>query len=87
MNHLLITAVFVICVSEIEKQFEVSVFLVLVVSFVGEKNQDLYQLFRATLENEGDMTHLFSRRRRLRRKIKAGLIEPKLIMEGTVFDK
>ena len=72
--------------SEIEKQFDVSVFFVSVVSFVGERNQDLYQLFRATLENEEDVTHLFSRRRRLRRKIKAGLIEPKRITERTVFD-
>lgn len=43
-----------------------------VISFVGEKNQDLYKLFSATINNNSDITHLFSRKRRLRRRIKEG---------------
>eukprot|EP00794_Sanderia_malayensis_P019172 gene19172-21093_t len=43
-----------------------------VISFVAEKNKDLCQLFRSSVNKDEDISTLFSRRRRLRQKIKKG---------------
>ena len=48
------------------------ILLISVVSFVTDKDKDLSQLFRSTMANDENVSKLFSRRRRLRRRIKEG---------------
>eukprot|EP00795_Rhopilema_esculentum_P001680 gene1680-16156_t len=56
-----------------------------VISLITEQNKDLYRLFRATINKDEDVSHLFSRKRRLRRRIKEGklLQEDDFILKST----